>query len=148
MKLMVILAISFLATLACAATCKLEIAKKPQLDENGQPVPDENKSAFEIIDAVKSLTPLGLGIFVSNLVDYFFVLSEIIHDAHDTADFVINTAVFGVGEVIGFIIFFYIVYGIMSLFKVYGNNAKTRRHTAGWLTVVLSFMCIFLLAEQ
>lgn len=116
----------------CGAACKFDTVKEFPPDADGK----QERSILE------SITPLGFGVGGSFVVDYFLALNEITYKGQPTVDCIINTVIFVLAEVIGFIIFFYIVYGIMSVVKAYGSDEQARRKTAAWITVVLSFICI------
>lgn len=116
----------------CGAACKFDPIKEFPPDADGK----QERSILE------SITPLGFGVGGSFIVDYFLALNNITYKGQPTVDCIINTVIFVLAEVIGFIIFFYIVYGIMSVVKAYGNDEQARRKTAAWITVVLSFLCI------
>ncbi len=116
----------------CGAACKFDTIKDIPPDAEGK----QERSIL------KSITPLGFGVGGSFIVDYFLALNEITYKGQPTVDCIINTVIFVIAEVIGFIVFFYIVYGIMSVVKAYDNDERARRNTAAWITVVLSFICI------
>ena len=117
----------------CGEACKFKVKKDFPPDADGK---QEERSILE------SMTPLGFGVGGSFVVDYFLAVNEITYKGQPTVDCIINTVIFVLAEVIGFIIFFYIVYGIMSVVKAYGTDEQSRRDTAAWITVVLSFICI------
>ena len=120
----------------CGNACKFDTIKEVSRDASGNVIDNENRNVWN------STTPLGFGVGGSFIVDYFLALNEITYKGQPTVDCIINTVIFVLAEVIGFIIFFYIVYGIMSVVKAYGNDEQARRKTAAWITVVLSFICI------
>ncbi len=123
--------------------CKIEIFKKRSSDEG-----DKNDSVG-VISFIKSLTPLGLGVSASCLASYIY---SAVNGAFGTAkvpdaDAMISTIIFAVSEIVSFIILFYIVYGVLSMFKSHGGDEKARRKVAGWTTVIVSFAVIFLASQ-
>lgn len=138
---------SFVATLCCAVACKFDIEKEPQRDENGKPIPTD-KSDHPIFRVFDEFNPLGVGIFFSVLASYGLSSEDLIADRPSTFEFIIEAIVFDVIEILMFVVVFYIAYGIMSAAKVNGNDEKARRNSAGWVTVVLSFILIFITANQ
>lgn len=136
---------SVIATVGCAAACKFNVDSEPQFDENGKPIPQSDHPLLWVFD---SFNPLGLGIFFSVLANYFLSWEDLIADRPSTFEFIIEAVVFDVIEILMFVVVFYIAYGIMSAAKVSGNDEKARRNIAGWVTVVLSFILIFIAANQ
>lgn len=145
MELAIAFFASIIATAGCAAACKFNVDSEPELDENGKPIP---KSDNPILMPFEIFNPLGLGIFISVLASYILSWEDLTAGKPSIFEFIIEAVVFDVIEIITFVIVFYIAYGIMSAAKVSGNDEKARRNSAGWVTVVLSFILIFIAAGQ
>ena len=129
-------------------TCKIEMMKKPELDENGNVIKkNDNNGGF--IETLKNMTPLGLGVSASCVIDFMYSVSAgAFGSKYDpTAEVVVNMIVFTILEIISFIILFYLVYGILLIFKSHGGNEKARRDVAGWTTVIVSFALIFFASQ-
>jgi len=145
MELAIAFMASIIATAGCAAVCKFNVDSEPELDENGKPIP---KSDNPILMPFECFNPLGLGIFISVLASYILSWEDLTADRPSIFEFIIEAVVFDVIEIIVFAIVFYIIYGIMSAAKANGNDEKARRNSAGWVTVVLNFILIFIAAGQ
>lgn len=145
MELVIAFFASTIATLVCAAACKFNVDSEPEFDENGKPIPRSDNPILAVFD---SFNPLGLGIFFSVLASYFLSWNDLTADRPSTGEFILAAVIFAVIEIIGFVVIFYIAYGIMSAAKVNGTDEKARRNSAGWVTVVLSFVLIFMAAGQ
>ena len=52
-------------------------------------------------------------------------------------------AIFTVAQIVGFVIFFYIVYGILSAVNSQ-NDEQSRRDIAAWISVVADLVLVFL----
>ena len=144
---LIMLLASGIATMCCAVACKLDIEKEPQRDENGKPIPTD-KSDHPLLRVFDEFNPLGVGIFFSVFGSFCLSSEELTADRPSTFEFIIEAVVFDVIEILMFVVMFYIAYGIMSAAKVSGNDEKARRNIAGWVTVVLSFILIFIAANQ
>lgn len=142
---LIMLVASFAATLVCATACKFDVESEPKFDENGKPV---EKSAHPVIAAFQEFNSLGVGIFISIIASYCLSWNDLTADRPSTFEFILAAVIFAVIEIIGFVVIFYIAYGIMSAAKVNGTDEKARRNSAGWVTVVLSFVLIFMAAGQ
>ena len=142
---LIMLVASVAATMGCAAACKINVESEPRLDENGKPIPTSDHPVIRIFQEFNSL---GVGILVSIIASYGLSWNDLTAERPSTFEFLISAVVFGVIEFIGFVIIFYIVYAIMSAAKVSGTDEKVRRNSAGWVTVVLSFILIFIAAGQ
>lgn len=145
MEPLIVLLASAFATLGCATACKFNVESEQKFDENGKPVP---RSDNPLIGAFQAFNSLGVGILVSILASYGLSWDNLTADRPSTMEFIMGAAIFAVIEVIAFVIIFYIAYGIMSAAKVSGNDEKARRNSAGWVTVVLSFILTFIAAGQ
>lgn len=145
MELAIAFFASIIATVGCAAACKFNVDSEPKLDENGKPIPRSDNPVLMVFD---NFNPLGLGIFFSVLASYILSWEDLTADRPSTFEFIIEAVVFDVIEILMFVVVFYIAYGIMSAAKVNGNDEKARRNSAGWVTVVLSFILIFITANQ
>ena len=128
------------------ALCKFEIFNLTKHNDGG------------FIGFLKIMTPLGLGLSASIFANFMYVLSnaDIIF-----ADFmyalsnveIIDTEIFlfvglvvicTLAQIIGFTIFFYIAYGVLSLVKFFNDYETARRNVAGLITVIVNFVCIFI----
>ena len=145
MELVIAFFASTIATLVCAAACKFNVDSEPEFDENGKPIPRSDNPILAVFD---NFNPLGLGIFFSVLASYFLSWNDLTAGRPSTFEFILAAVIFAVIEIIGFVVIFYIAYGIMSAAKVNGTDEKARRNSAGWVTVVLSFVLIFITAGQ
>lgn len=138
-----VLVLSFIAFIfSIEKICKIEIFKKLLLDE-------DNDNDRGIIDYFKGMTPLGLGISASCIADYIYsaVSGALGRIKNPEVDTLMNTVIFVALEIITFIILFYLVYGVLSIFKSHGDNEKARRNVAGWTTVIVSFALIFFASQ-
>ena len=138
-----VLVLSFIAFIfSIEKICKIEIFKKLLLDEDD----DHDRG---IIDYFKGMTPLGLGVSASCIADYIYVAvsGAFGRIKNPEVDTLMNTVIFVTLEIISFMILFYLVYGVLSIFKSHGGNEKTRRKVAGWTTVIVSFALIFLASQ-
>lgn len=142
---LIMLVASFAATIGCAVACKFDVESKPEFDENGKPVP---KSAHPVIALFQEFNALGVGIFISIIASYCLSWNDLTAGRPSVFEFIFSAVVFDVIEIIVFAIVFYIIYGIMSAAKANGNDEKARRTSAGWVTVVLNFILIFIAAGQ
>ena len=143
------LGLSFIAFFfSIEKTCKIEMRKKPDLDENSNVI-KKNDNNGGLIEFLKNMTPLGLGVSASCVIDFMYSVSAgAFGSKYDpTADVVVNMIIFTILEIISFIILFYLVYGILSIFKSHGGNEKARRNVAGWTTVIVSFILIFFASQ-
>lgn len=145
MKLFIMLFMVLMAMFVCSKACKIDVIKEPPRDENGNIIHKEDNG---IIDILKSLTPLGRGVCLIIAANYFLSLNLITYNGQPTGDFVVNLIAFSIGEIIGFIIMFYIIYGIMSLVNANGSDVTSRRNTAGWINVGLSILFTFVAVNQ
>lgn len=95
------------------------------------------------------MTPLGLGISASCIADYIYsaVSGAFGRIKNPEVDTLMNTVIFVALEIITFTILFYIVYGVLSIFKSHVDNEKARRKVAGWTTVIVSFALIFFASQ-
>ena len=66
-------------------------------------------------------------------VDIFYALPEDLEEL----------IAISVGALIGYVLFFYIIYGVMSLLKASGDNLEERRTTAFWVNAILSTALCF-----
>lgn len=138
-----VLVLSFIAFIfSIEKICKIEIFKKLLLDE------DDNNDRG-VIGFIKSMTLLGLGVSASCIANYIYSAANGTFGSAKIpdADTIMSTVIFAISEIISFIILFYIVYGVLSIFKSHGNNEKTRRNVAGWTTVIVSFALIFFASQ-
>ena len=145
MGLAVMLFTVFMAMLVCSKACKIEIFKEPPRDENGNIINEEDNSFIGIL---KSLNPLGWGVCLTIIADYFLSLELITYKGQPTVDLIVNSIAFGIGEIIGVVIFFYIVYGVMSLANANSSDVTARRNTAGWVTIILNVLLTFVAVNQ
>lgn len=146
---LLVLGLAFIAFIfSVEKTCKIEMFKKLELDKNGNTLKKEGDEGG-FIDFLKSMTPLGLGVSASCLADYIYSASiGAFGDTKDfSADIIVSTIIFTALEIITFIILFYLIYGVLSLFKSHGGNEQIRRNTAGWATVIITFVLIFFAKE-
>lgn len=133
-----------LALFACAKACKVNINKEFPRDEQGSPLDENGKPIEGEIGILDSLNPLGFGIGAT-IIASFLTSKDMYEDVYSTTDFIMTTILFGVMEVIFFVICFYIVYGIMSAAN---SNPETRRNTAGWVTIALNLLLTYFAVQQ
>ncbi|MBD3880082.1 MAG: hypothetical protein SR1Q5_10495 [Quinella sp. 1Q5] len=137
MEKLLVAGVMFLVSMfACTMTCKIDTGWNFSNDEDSQ-----NKE-------VKNWTPLGIGVAATIISSYLISLSDLTYDGQPVSEFIMNTVIFGVLEIISFAIIFYIAYGIMSAAKVSGNDEKARRNSAGWVTVVLNILLTLVALKQ
>ena len=137
MEKLIVCAVMFLVSMfACTMACKIDTGWNSSNDEDAQ-----NKE-------VKNWTPLGIGVAATIISSYLISLGDLTYDRQPLSEFITNTVIFSILEIIGFVIFFYIIYGIMSAAKANGNDEKARRTSAGWVTVVLNLVLTFIAIGQ
>ena len=142
------LMLSLLAfTLSIETLCKIEIKKPPEPAESEDAEKKNNDDGY--IGFFKSLTPLGLGISASMVASFMYTFSNggIIEPKISLSLFVRDTVIFTLLQIISFTIFFYIVYGVLSLVNSHNGNETDRRNAAGWANVIVSFVCIFIASQ-
>lgn len=139
------LMLSFCAFVVSIETlCKIEIIKPPEpaeTEDSAKKNKDGDSRGF-----LNSLTSLGLGIGAMLLTEFGYMLKNggIIEPKISLSYFVSDAVIFTLVQIIGFTIFFYIVYGVLSLVNSHNGNEKIRRNAAGWTTVIVNFLCIFI----
>ena len=106
--------VTAIATVLACLACKIEPYNK-----------NEDGSSNINIKGILTFVLCGFDIKSSNPWDY----SELI--------------IAGLAVAVGFTMFFYIFYGIMSLLKVSGDDVQDRRSKAFWVNAVLSLLAIF-----
>ena len=124
--------------------CKLQL-RKDRSDENksDEIKADEKKEDSEgYLDFIKSLTPLGFGVSLSFIAEFIYKSSvgsfgnDFEKYGSSTSDLIMDMAIFSFAQIIGFVIFFYIVYGILVLIKSHNGNEQDQRNFAGWISVI------------
>lgn len=123
--------------------CRFEIFKPPEPAETEDSAKKDKDGGF--IGFLKSLTPLGLGLSASIFAEFMYVFSNggIIEPQISLSYFVWDMLIFTLVQIIGFTIFFYIVYGVLSLVDSHNGNEQARRNAAGWTTVIVDLVLIF-----
>lgn len=124
--------------------CKIEITKPPKPAET-EDTENKNKDGG-IVSFFKSLTPLGFGVSASMPAGFMYMFGNgrIINPEISLSLFVRDAVIFTLVQIIGFTIFFYIVYGVLSLVNSHNGNETARRNIAGWSSVIVNFLCIFI----
>ena len=124
--------------------CKIEINKNPQADETDDPEKKDKNNDSGFIGFINSLTPLGLGVSTAFTAEYIYAISNgrIIAPKISLLYFVTDMIIFTLAQIIGFAIFFYIVYGVFSLVNSHGGNEQIRRNVAAWTGAVLDLILI------
>lgn len=138
-----VLTLSFIAyILSIEKTCKIAISKGAESDKDNNTSKKEDHEG----NILESMTPLGLGVSASGVASFIYSASDDAFGSNDTleTDFIMSIIIFTLLEILGFIISFYITYGILSIFKSHSGNEQARRNTAGWITVVISFILLFI----
>ena len=138
------LMLSFCAFVVSIETlCKIEITKPPEPAET-EDAENKNKDGG-IVSFFKSLTPLGFGVSASIFAEFMYVFSNggIIEPKISLSLFVRDAVIFTLVQIIGFTIFFYIVYGVLSLVNSHNGDETARRNVAGWATVIIDLVLIF-----
>ena len=142
-RLGVLLISFFIFFFSVQIICKLQMLKDSS-DENKS---DENKSDENkeydkgYLDFIKSLTPLGFGVSLSFIAEFIYK-SSVGSFGNDfktygsLSDLIMDMAIFSFAQIIGFVIFFYIVYGILVLIKSHNGNEQDQRNFAGWISVI------------
>ncbi len=128
--------------------CKIKVIK------DGTPA-EENNSAEKkekhdgLLGFLEDLTPLGLGVSAAFIAEFFYTAkaggfgNDFKSSTKFSLDIVPDLAIFSLAQIIGFVIFFYIVYGILSLAKFQEKDDNARRNAAGWTTVAVDLLLIF-----
>ena len=133
--------------IACAIACKIDIDKEWKLDEQGNKINEQGKPIKEEdIGLLGRFNSLGFGLGATVISSYLISFKDLMRDVYSNGDFIFSAIVFGIIEVIFFVICFYIVYGIMSAAKANGNDEKARRTTAAWVTIGLNLLLTFMAA--
>lgn len=143
LTLVVALITLMLSMFACSKACKIKIEKEFMHDEQGRPL-DEQGKPIENLGTLDSFNALGLGVGATIIASFLVSAKDLYQDVYSDTDFIMATIVFGISEVIFFVIGFYIVYGIMSAAKANGDDENARRNTAGWITIGLNLLLTFL----
>ncbi len=132
--------------------CKVEIQKdkNPELDAEGNVV--KKKTYSDFWDIFKNLTSIDWGLLVSFVAEFSYTVNvggfESLQNSKDiSVDAVLEVAIFTVAQIVGFVIFFYVIYGILSLVNFHGNNEQARRNTAIWITVAIDLFLVLSLPE-
>ena len=96
------------------------------------------------ISFINSLTPLGLGVSTAFAAEYIYAISNgrIIAPKISLSYFVTDMIIFTLTQIVGFVLFFYIVYGVFSLVNSHGGNEQIRRNVAAWTGAVLDLILI------
>lgn len=132
-----------LSMLACSKACKINIEKEFLHNEEGKAI-DEQGKPIENLGVLDRFNALGLGVGATIIASFLVSAKDLYQDVYSTTDFIMATIIFGIIEVIFFVIGFYIVYGIMSAAKANDNDENARRNTAGWITIGLNLLLTFL----
>ena len=112
--------------LICVKICKVNLSNEDEVDENGN-----------VVKKGGGLNTLGWVTWVTFYVD------SLMSGISDIEDVIAVT----IGNVIGFVIFFYIIYGIMSAVGVNSNDESARRNTACWINVIIGLVLSFLIYD-
>ena len=140
-----VMGLAFIAyVFAIKNTCKVDMFKLPKPGGNADAEKKKEDSGFW--DFIEKMTPLGLGIGALLVVDFFRAAQDesFVYTGNELVDFCLYIGFFTVSEIISFLIVFYIAYGILALGKSHGDDIQARRNCAGWVTVILCFILIFL----
>ena len=126
------------------------LEKDDSVKETGEDNPAEKKEKRDgFLGFLEDLTPIGLGVSASFIAEFFYTANaggfgnEFKESAKFSSDIVMDLAIFSLAQIIGFVIFFYIVYGILSLVKFQSKDEHARRNAAGWTTVAVDLLLIF-----
>ena len=125
--------------------CKIKMQKDPELDSQGNVVKKDGGGIFGFIE---NFTPLGWGVGASFIAEFVYTahvggFESIGHSKDFSADLLMESAIFTLVQIIGFVIFFYIVYGILSAVNSQ-NDEQSRRDIAAWISVVADLVLVFL----
>ena len=151
MEKLIILLISYGAFfIAVEQVCKIQIIKHIDPLEKNESVKEdsgESKGGF-----LENMTPIGLGVSASYIAEFLYSVSAgaFGNDFEDlartsTSDIFTDMVTFAIAQIIGFVIFFYIVYGILSAVKSHNGDERARRNAAAWTTIIVDFVAIICL---
>ena len=119
---------------AVQATCGITMTKDLERDAEGNV---KDRGFFE------SLSPLGLGVSASFIAELFCAAKAGgIRENAPAMDLATDMAIFTVAQIVGFVIFFYIIYGFLSLINSHGGDKQTRRIVAGWTNVIVDLVLV------
>ena len=101
---------------------------------------------------MEDLTPIGLGVSVSYIAEFFYSVNAgaFGNDFENlsrtsTSDIVMDMVIFAIAQIIGFVIFFYIVYGILSAAKSHNGDERARKNAAARMIVIIDLVAIICL---
>ena len=123
------------------------LEKDGSVKESGEKSSGENKGGI-----LEDLTPIGLGVSVSYIAEFFYSVNAgaFGNDFENlsrtsTSDIVMDMVIFAIAQIIGFVIFFYIVYGILSAAKSHNGDERARRNAAARMIVIIDLVAIICL---
>ena len=158
MEKLFILVISYLAFfVAVEQICKVQIIKHidplekdASVKENVKENSGEHKEG--VLGFLEAMTPIGFGVSASYIAEFFYsVNAGAFGNDFDnlsrtsTSDIIMDMLIFAIAQIIGFVIFFYIVYGILSAVKSHNGDERARRNAAAWTTIIVDLVAIFCL---
>lgn len=149
-KLLVLFASYCAFFVAVEQICKVQIIKHIDplgKDESVKESGGENKGG--VLGFLEDITPIGLGVSASYIAEFFYSVNAgaFGNDFENlsrtsTSDIVMDMVIFAIAQIIGFVIFFYIVYGILSAAKSHNGDERARRNAAAWTTVIIDLVAI------
>ena len=155
MEKLLVLVISYFAFfVAVEQICKVQIIKHidplekdESVKENSGESSKENKGG--VLGFLEDLTPIGFGVSASYIAEFLYSVNAgaFGNDFENlsrtsTSDIVMDMLFFAIAQIIGFVIFFYIVYGILSVAKSHNGDERARRNAAAWTTVIIDLFAI------
>lgn len=156
-KLFVLLISYFAFFIAVEQVCKIQIIKHidplekdESVKENSGESKGENKGG--VLGFLEDMTPIGLGVSASYIAEFLYSVNAgaFGNDFENlartsTSDIFMDMVTFAIAQIIGFVIFFYIVYGILSAAKSHNGDERARRNAAAWTTIIVDFVAIICL---